>query len=103
MAIQTLSYGKSGNIFSQLLSCSTARGSRMRLSLVGSTKVKAPSLFYSLKVPLKLKIRNTWLILYYILNLLFVLFVKCEKQTEFRNILILFEIMPSLLEYNQAY
>ena len=34
---------------------STARGSSTRLVPVGPTKVKAVSLFYSLKVPLKLK------------------------------------------------
>ena len=47
---------------SWLLRCSTARGSSSRFSLAGLTKVKLVSLFVSLKVPLKLKIKYTCLI-----------------------------------------
>ena len=47
-------------INSRLVRCGgTARGSSSGLSLGGPTKVKLVSLFYSLKVPLKLKIKNT--------------------------------------------
>ena len=46
------------HIYSRLSRCSKAKGSGSRLSLVGPTKVNARKSFFSLKVPLKLKIKD---------------------------------------------
>ena len=51
------------NIYSRLLRWSTARGSISRLSPEGPLRLRLVSLFYLLKVPLKLKIKSTCLIL----------------------------------------